>query len=100
MKKITLALAALLILGTSACSLFEEERKANLPPGKYESTRRSTDAYGTETERSDYTDVEVDEYGNKRVVTEQKTTKDPKGLFNKKTTSKSKKVIEKPESER
>jgi hypothetical protein len=94
-KSILAAAAAIMVLGsTSACSLFEAEQKSNLPPGKYESTRRSTDQYGTETEYMDRTDVRVDEYGNKRVTSEKKTTKDPKGLFNKKTTNKSKQVIE------
>lgn len=67
---------------------------SNLPPGKYEKTTRSTDAYGTTTESTRSTEVDEDAYGNKRAVIEDKTTKDPKGLLNKRTTSNTKKVIE------
>ncbi len=75
-------------LAVSACS--SEQRAADLPPGKYQKTTRSTDAYGTTTERRDVTNVTVDEYGDKDATVESETTKDPKGLFNKKTVRKTK----------
>lgn len=93
MKKTFFALiaAGTLALAVTACT--HESNAANLPPGEYEKTTRSTDAHGTTTVRKSYTDVEVDEYGNKRAVVETKTTKDPRGLFNKRTTSQTKQVI-------
>ena len=77
----------------SACHETHKSSAADLPPGKYEKSTTSTDANGTTITRDQETNVTVDEYGNKRAVVESKTTKDPKGLFNKTTTS-SKEVVE------
>jgi hypothetical protein len=62
-------------------------------PGKYERTSTSTDAYGTTRETKAKTEVDVDQYGNKKITKETKTTTDPKGLMNKRTST-SKEVIE------
>lgn len=86
-----LMVVSVLTLGVGACT--HEETVLNNPPGTYEKTTSTTDAYGTTVKRTTSTDVDVDEYGNKRAVVKSKTTKDPKGLFNK-STSKSTEVIE------
>lgn len=75
----------------AACT--EQHSATQLPPGKYERTTSATDAAGTTTERETTTDVTVDEYGHKRAVVKKKTTKDPRGLLNKRT-SESREVIE------
>jgi hypothetical protein len=92
MTKSFLALLAVsaAAIATSACT--PEQRAMNMAPGTYSNTRSSTDQYGTTTTQKNETDVSVDEYGNKRVVTESKTTEDPKGLLNKRTVSKTKTV--------
>ncbi len=77
--------------GLSACA---EERAATLPPGQYESTHVSTDANGTEYKNTSKTDVTEDRYGNKKVTVHKKTTRDPKGLFNKETTRETTKEID------
>lgn len=93
MNKATITLLALTaVLGMTACT--EEKHVRDLPPGKYESMKKTTDASGTTTVQKSSTEVDVDEDGNKKAVVKSKTTKDPKGLFNKKTTSETKKVIE------
>jgi hypothetical protein len=84
--------ATVLAMGLSACT--QEQSALNKPPGKYERTVKSTDSTGTTTERQSSTDVSVDEEGNKKAVVKSKTTRDPKGLFNKTTTSESRQVIE------
>jgi hypothetical protein len=88
-----LMLVSAITLSTGACNMMHREAALNSPPGTYESKTSSTDANGTTTERKATTDVRVDEYGNKKAVVETKTTTDPKGLFNKKTTSETKEVI-------
>ncbi len=91
-KQVLLMTAALIsTLAISACST--EQRAAELPPGKYQKTTTSTDAYGTTTERRDVTRVTRDDDGDKDVYVETETTKDPKGMFNKKTVKKSKTVV-------
>ena len=82
---------SILVLGLSACM---QDSVLNNPPGKYEKTTSSTDANGTTTEHQSSADVSVDDNGNKKAVVKSKTTKDPKGLFNKTTTSQSQQVIE------
>jgi hypothetical protein len=78
--------AAVALIGLGACT----QRATDLPPGHYESDSKSVDSAGTAHSKSTETDVEVDEYGNKKATTETTTSKDPKGLFNKSTsTSKS-----------
>lgn len=57
-------------------------------PGTYEKTTSSTDARGTEYKKTTTTDVSVDSEGKKKAVVKSKSTTDPEGLLNKKTTSK------------
>lgn len=84
MKTPLLAASALVIgLGVSAC----HNNASDLPPGEYEKKTTSTDSRGTKTEREVNTNVTVDQYGNKRAVVETETTKDPRGLFNKETST-------------
>lgn len=78
-------------LSLAACS--QEDQALRKPPGKYESHRRATDQYGTTYEGDRSIKVERDEYGNKRATIEEEETRDPKGLFNKQTVKKSKKVV-------
>lgn len=87
---ILLALSAL-TLGLGACA--PEQRVLNNPPGKYEKTTSTTDSSGTTVDKQSSTNISVDEYGNKRAVIKSKTSRDPKGLFNK-TTNSSTQVIE------
>lgn len=89
-------LLPILVLSTTSLVIgcYRENDISDLPPGKYESSTSSTNAYGTETNRTKSIEVERDSSGNKRAVVESETTRDPEGLFNKSTTSSSKKVIE------
>lgn len=85
-KTIALLCAGLVVMALPACT----QRATDLPPGKYESSSRKVDSQGTAYETDTTTEVEVDEYGNKKATTETETSKDPKGLFNKSSsTSKS-----------
>lgn len=78
---VTAFAVTLLALGLTACG------DRTLAPGTYESERSSVDSQGTRTEKSSKTDVYIDAEGDKRVVKKTTTTKDPKGLLNKSTTS-------------
>lgn len=88
---LTLCAVAVTGLAVSACST---TNPADMPPGKYERTTTSTNANGTEVTRKSSTDVNVDSHGNKSATVKSKTTEDPKGLFNKKTTSESESTYE------
>lgn len=77
----TLAVLATIMLG--ACT----QHPKTLPPGEYESTRTKTNAQGTTTTQKTNTNVYYDQYGNKRATQQTETSKDPKGLFNKSTTT-------------
>lgn len=93
MTKPTILFATLAALAAlAACT--PEHRAETMPPGKYESMTKTTDDNGTTITRQEATEVDVDEEGNKTAVVKTKTTKDPKGLFNKRTTSETTKVIE------
>ncbi len=74
----------IIAISMSAC-MMQEPR--GLPPGQYEDNSSSTDSRGTSRETKKTTDVYYDQYGNKKYTTNQKTVTDPKGLFNKTTTS-------------
>lgn len=88
-KTFALTLAILAGFSVSACA----QRATDLPPGKYESESKSTDEYGTTYKTKKVTDVEVDQYGNKKATVTTKSSKDPEGLFNKSTTQ-SKTVVD------
>lgn len=88
MKSKFLAFTALSlsVLAVSACTT--RSHIQDLPPGKYESTTKSTNTSGTNTTVKKTTNVGVDSYGNKVGTVKTETTRDPEGLFNKsKTTS-------------
>ncbi len=89
-KIVTLSVAALAMLALPACT----QRATDLPPGKYESTSKSVDSQGTAHEKTTTTEVEVDQYGNKKATTETEKSTDPKGLFNKSTSKSSSTVKE------
>ena len=92
MEKKVSGLVALSVLAFSLSACMHDS-VLNNPPGKYERTTSSTDANGTTVENQSSTDVSVDNKGKKKAVVKSKTTKDPKGLFNK-TTTQSNEVIE------
>lgn len=81
----------LLILGGTVAVLSLvaacESTPTSKPPGEYKSTYKTTNSAGTTTKTSEKTKVYYDNNGQKRAVKETETTKDPKGLFNKSTTS-------------
>ncbi len=82
-KIIALTAISLTTLGITACT----QSGTSLPPGKYETSTKSTDANGTTYKTDRTTDVDVDSNGNKSATVKTKTSTDPKGLFNKSTTS-------------
>ena len=90
MKKHFLTVSVIAILATGCM----QNDVSHMAPGKYEKSERTTDAYGNAIEKKTLTDVQEDAYGKKRAVIETKTTKDPEGLFNKRTTDQTKQVIE------
>ena len=83
MKKFLLT-TAILLAGTSitACTT----SAADLPEGKYEKSTVTKDAAGTKYTTDTETNVDRDSDGHKTATTTTKTTKDPKGLFNKSST--------------
>lgn len=88
-------ITALALAGTTfivtACMSHQENQ---LPPeGHYKSHSSKTDASGTTYTTKKSTDVEVDEYGHKKAVVKTKTTKDPKGFFNKETKHESERTV-------
>lgn len=86
MKTHILAATALVAaLSVAAC----KPKATDLPPGEYESKTSSTDASGTEHERTTTTDVQQNSDGSKSAVTHTETTRDPEGLMNKETTTES-----------
>jgi hypothetical protein len=85
-KLTTIVAVSVLTLGLAACEM--HNKPYNPAPGSYDKTSRSTDANGTTYEQDNSTDVTVDSDGRKKTVVRTKTTKDPKGLMNKTTTSK------------
>ncbi len=79
----TLCAAAAML---SAC----QSAPTTLPPGEYSHTERSTSASGTEVKKTTDTNVYVDENGNKKAAQTTTTSTDPKGLFNKSTSTSTK----------
>jgi len=84
MKTFALIAMATAALGLAACSSTNPAYKA---PGKYETSTKTKTSSGTTYKTDKTTEVEVDEYGNKKATVETHTTKDPEGLMNKSTTS-------------
>ena len=89
-----LPVIALTVAAMTATACSEEKSALNLPPGKYENTEKSTDSRGTDVKKDTTTEVGYDAYGNKTAVTKTKTTHDPKGLFNKSTSTKTQVIKE------
>ena len=87
MKKhiVTIVTLSALALGLNAC--MDMQNAMDTPENKYENTSSSTDANGTETTRQTSSEVGTGAQGNKHSVIKTKTTKDPKGLMNKSTTT-------------
>lgn len=83
---------ALSILLTGSCLVACTNSATDLPPGEYEKSTSRTTSDGTTYTTDTDTKVEYDSDGRKKATVESKTTKDPKGLFNK-STSESKTVI-------
>jgi hypothetical protein len=86
MKKLIMPLCATAVLGLAACQSAPE----TLPPGQYSHTHKSTNSAGTATEKQVETNVYVDEHGNKKATQKTTTSTDPKGLFNKSTSTSTK----------
>lgn len=78
---------SLAVLALGACT---SAPVTTLPPGQYEHRTTSTNAAGTEVDKTTQTDVYYDQNGNKRATQQTRTTTDPKGLFNKTTTKSTK----------
>ncbi len=89
MKKLFLTVTAVTAatLAVAACSM---NSPTNKPPGTYKSSSESTNAYGTTTKTDKTTYVYRDPSGDKKAVTRTETSTDPKGLFNKRTTTSTK----------
>lgn len=82
MKTLALTLMATAALGLAACS----SNPAHKAPGTYKSSSTTQTSSGTTYKTEKTTDVEVDEYGNKKATVETEASKDPEGLMNKSTT--------------
>lgn len=82
MSKFLLTVAAFGMLGLAACA-----ETNTLPPGQYESSSTSKSSDGTKTTVDKETNVYYDQYGNKKTTVKTETSRDPKGLFNKETTT-------------
>lgn len=88
-----LAAVSVLTLGLAGC--MENHRSMmNKPEGKYDSTETSTDSKGTTTVKQSTTEVVVDANGNRKEIITSKTSRDPKGLWNKTTTKKTSQTTE------
>lgn len=94
MNKTLLNLAAVSALGLSLSACMDIQNALDMPTGKSEQTNSSTDSSGTKTTRSSSTEVERDGYGHNKTVVKTKTTRDPKGLMNKTTTSQTRDSVE------
>jgi len=80
--------ALILGLGLASCA-YNDEGPRGRPPGHYEHNTSHVNDNGTRIDENRSTDIEIDENGNRRTQSRTRTTRDPKGLFNKKTTSES-----------
>jgi len=89
-----LVITSILTVGLAGCMHERPQSALDAPPGTYEKTTRTTNADGTTVEKTTSTKVEVEDDGDKKAVVKSKTTEDPKGWFNTRTTSKSKVVLE------
>ena len=91
-EELMLGVACAAELGAVACSYEREDDDRGA--GGYERNSSYTDEQGTRTENRDSTEVTVDNHGKRHTSVKSKTTRDPKGLFNKKTTHESDEEID------
>ncbi len=80
---LTLAALSALSIGVAACSPTTIDK----PVGTYKTTSKTTTPSGTKTSTDKTTYVYTDKYGNKKATEKTETTTDPKGLFNKSTST-------------
>jgi hypothetical protein len=100
MSKLLLTLSVLTAaIGLSACA-YQERPAAHYPPGHYERNTTYIDEDGARIENKTSTNVYVDERGRRHTRHHSKRTKDPKGLFNKRTTSEQSDDTDEQRSER
>ena len=90
MKTFAFIAMATAVIGLSACSSMNPAYKA---PGKYESSTKTKTSSGTTYKTDKTTNVEVDEYGNRKATVNTETSRDPEGLMNK-SSSKTKSTYE------
>jgi len=88
-----LAAISVLTLGLTGC-MDGHHPMPPKPEGKYDTTETSTDSHGTTTVKQSTTEVIIDENGNRKEIITSKTSRDPKGLWNKTTTSKTSQTSE------
>ncbi len=96
-KKLTLITTlSFLTLGLTACGGMNNSshHRTMMHPGSYENTSRTTDKNGTIIEQKMSTDMDMNSDGSRRTTTTTKTTRDPKGMFNKRTTSETKETTQ------
>ena len=79
--------AAVVTLALGAC---HANSPTDLPPGEYSKTTEKRDADGTNVKQTTDTNVYYGNDGEKKAVKTTETTRDPEGLFNKSTTTKTK----------
>jgi hypothetical protein len=77
--------AVILALGLSAC--MQEDSALDKAPGTYVSESKSTDSAGTTRKNQTVTTVSEDEYGRRSATVTNKGSTDPRGLFNKSTST-------------
>lgn len=82
-----ISIGAITTIALSLGACMDIKNALDMPDGKSEKSSISTDANGTVTKRESSTETGLDADGNQQVITKTKTTNDPKGLFNKSTTS-------------
>ena len=71
------------VSAVAACS--HEQTALSMPPGHYEKSTSYSDANGTDHDKKTSATVGYDANGNKEAVVSTKSTVDPPGLFNKRT---------------
>ncbi len=86
MTKTILTVLALFAVAFTATAC--QSAPTTLPPGEYKKTSESTDANGTTTKTTTKTDVSRNSDGTKSATVKKETSTDPKGLFNKSTSTK------------
>ena len=81
MKTFALIAVTTAALGLAACS--STMNPAYKAPGKYETSSTNKTSSGTTYKTNKTTNVEVDQYGNRKATVETQTSIDPEGMMNK-----------------